>query len=191
MEIFILFTIALIVMAGKARPRKRRAMGRYVKGNLDMDIALGTLASKTAILDLTDTVIDRTLVSSVVATYTLSGVSIGADIGPVEVGVAHGDYTLAEVEAYLELATSWNEIDMIDKEIQSRKIRRIGVFDSPQGGAGGAYTLNDGKAIKTKLNWILTNGQGLNFWCYNLGTAAFSTTDPNVNIRGHANLWPR
>ncbi len=56
---------------------------------------------------------------------------------------------------------------------------------------GGAYTFNDGKAIKTKLNWIMTNGQGLNYWCYNLGTSVFATIDSNVNIRGHANLWPR
>ncbi len=184
--------VLFVVLVSAAKRRSsRRKMGRYVKGNLDLDGDLGTLASRTAVLISTDTVIDRTLVSSVVATYSLSGVSIGNDIGPVEVGVAHSDYTLAEIEAYLELATSWNETDLLDKEVQSRKIRRIGVFDSPVGGAGGAYMLNDGKPIKTKLNWIMTNGQGLNYFAYNLGTAAFSTTDPNVKIRGHANLWPR
>ncbi len=168
-------------------------MGRYVRGNLDIDQALGTLASKTAVLASTDTVIDRTLVSSVQATYTLSNIAEAANAGPIEIGVAHSDYTLAQVEEFLELATSWNETDLIDKEVQSRKIRRIGVFDSPAAATAGtgAYTLNDGKPIKTKLNWIMTNGQGLNYFIYNLGTAALATSDPNVNIRGHANLWPR
>ncbi len=173
--------------------RRRRNFNGYTKGNLDIDQSLGTLASKTAVLAATDTVIDRTLVSSVKATYTLSNLAEAANAGPIEVGVAHGDYTLAEIEAYLELATSWKETDLLDKEIQSRRIRRIGVFDSPAAATAGtgAYTLNDGKAIRTKLNWILTNGQGLNYWIYNLGTAALATSDPNVNIRGHANLWAK
>ncbi len=166
-------------------------MGRYIRGNLAIDTSLGTLAAKTAILGASDTVIDRTLVSSVVATYSISNLTAAAGDGPIQVGVAHGDYTLAQIEEYLELATSWNETDLIDKEVQSRKIRRIGVFDSPQSGSSGAYSLNDGKAITTKLNWIMTNGQGLNFFFYNLGTSALATTSPNVNVNGHANLWPR
>ncbi len=166
-------------------------MGRYVRGNIDIDMALGTLAAKTALLGASDTVIERTLISSVVATYSISDMTPLANQGPIEVGVAHSDYSLAEIEAYLELDTSWSETDLTDREIQSRKIRRIGVFDSAQGGALGAYTIRDGKAVKTKLNWIVTGGQGVNFWVYNLGGAALTTTSPNVNIRGHANLWPR
>ncbi len=185
MYMIYILIVALAMIARKS-PRKR-AMGRYVQGNLDIDINLGTLTAKTAILGTTDTVIDKTLVSSVVATYSLSGVTSAQSDGPVEVEVAHSDYTLAQIEEYLELATSWNETNLIDKEVQSRKIRRIRMFDTPDL-VGRAYTLNDGKAIKTKLNWIMTNGQGLNYWCYNLGTNAFATTDPNVNIRGHANL---
>lgn len=188
MYMIYILIVALAMMARK--PRRRRRMGRYIRGNLDIDIDLGTLATKTAILGSTDTVIDRTLVSSVVATYSLSGMTAASGDGPLEVGVAHGDYTLAEIEGFLELTTSWKETDMLDREILSRKIRRIGVFDTPAT-VGESYTLNDGKALKTKLNWIVTNGQGLNFWVYNLGTSALETTDPNVNIRGHANLWPR
>ncbi len=167
-------------------------MGRYIRGNIDIAQLLGTLAARTAIEASTDTVIDRTLVSSVVATYSLANMTVGANDGPIEVVVAHSDYTLAEVEEFLELGTSWNETDLIDKEVQSRKIRRIAVFDTPaSSGAGGAYVINDGKPIKTKLNWIMTNGQGLNYFLYNMGTSALATTDPTVFIRGHANLWPR
>ncbi len=165
-------------------------MGRYIRGNIDLDIELGTLAAKTAVLGASDTVIDRTLISSLVATYSISNLTAAADDGPIEVGVAHSDYTLVEIEEFLELTTSWKETDMLDREILSRKIRRIGVFDNPSV-AGGAYTLNDGKAVKTKLNWIVTNGQGVNYWVYNRGTSALASTDPNVNISGHANLWPR
>ncbi len=190
MNEMIIILIATAMMARKGRAPRRRSMGRYVRGNIDSDLGLATLAAKTGVLTPSDTVIDRTLISSVVATYSLSNWSVIADVGPIEMVVAHSDYTLAEIEAWLELPTSWKETDMLDREILSRKIRRIGVFDTPVT-TGGAYTLNDGKALKTKLNWIVTNGQGLNWMAYNRGTAAVATTNPNVNISGHANLWPR
>jgi len=164
-------------------------MSRYVKGNVDEDFALGTLAANTAILEASDTVGERTRITSVDVIYTLAGMTASDNAGPIEVGFAHSDYTLAEIEEFLELTTSWNEGDLLDKEVSSRLIRRIGVFDTPAT-AGESYTLNDGKAIKTKLNWILNAGQGLNWFAYNQGGAALATTDPNVHIVGHANLFP-
>ncbi len=92
MYMIYIFIVALAMMVWKSF--RKRAMGRYVWGNLDIDIDLGTLAAKTVILGVTDMVIDRTLVSSVVATYSLSGVISVQSDGPVEVGVAHSDYTL-------------------------------------------------------------------------------------------------
>ncbi len=186
--------ILVAVMAGLAllllAKRKRgRAMGRYVKGNVDEDFALGTLAANTGILEASDTVGERTRITSVDVSYTLSGMTPIDNSGPIEVGFAHSDYTLAEIEEFLELTTSWNEGDLLDKEVSSRLIRRIGVFDTPAS-AGESYTLNDGKAIKTRLNWILNAGQGLNWFAYNQGGVALATTDPNVHIVGHANLFP-
>ncbi|MFQ0997901.1 hypothetical protein [Gilliamella sp. CG33] len=189
--VLILLIVLTIGMARKARPRRRRRMGRYIRGNIDLDLSLGTLASKTAVLDATEVVTEKALVSSIVATYSLSNMTAAADVGPIEVGVAHSDYSLAEIEGYLERTVSWSEGDLISKEISSRKVRRVGVFDFPSPSGSGSYSLNDGKAIKTKLNWILTTGQGLNFWYYNQGTQALATTDPNGNIVGHANIWPR
>ncbi len=173
------------------RKGKKRSYGRYIKGNVDEDFALGTLAGNTGILQATqDQVGERSLVSSVQAIYGLSGFTIGDNIGPVEVGLMHGDYTLAELEEFLELTTGWNEGDLRSREISNRKIRRIGVFDPPDN-AGESVALNGGRPVKTKLNWILNAGQGLTFWIYNQGGSAFATTDPNCHIVGHANLWPR
>ncbi len=167
-------------------------MGRYQRGNINVDIAGGTLAAVTAILGSTvDQVSDRMLLSSVVATYSFAGFTGGDNIGPVEVGIAHHDYTLTEVEQYLEAANSWDEGNLTTREVMGRKIRRVGVFPVQAASAGEAAVLNDGKQIKTKLNWILTEGQGLNFWIYNQGSAAFASTDPNAHIFGHANLWAR
>ncbi len=171
-------------------PRKGRNMGKYIKGNIDEDFALGTLANQTGLLEPSDTVGERTLLTSLEAVYALAGFTAGENIGPIEVGFAHSDYSLAEIEEFLELTTSWNEGDLTDREITNRKIRRIGVFETPESAALDSV-LNDGKPIKTRLNWILNAGQGVNFWVYNTGGSAVATTDPNCHIVGHANLFPK
>ena len=184
--------VATIGFAALAkRGRSRRKMGKYIKGPLDLNIAGGTLASNTAVLGATPTVTERALVSSIVCEYSFAGFTGGDNIGPVSVGVAHSDYTLAEIEAVLELNTGWAEANKVGQEIAKRLVRRIGTFNVEAASAGETSVLNDGKAIKTKLNWIVNVGQGLNFWIYNNGSAAFATTDPNCHILGHANIWPR
>ncbi len=166
-------------------------MGRYIKGAVDEEMALGTLGSKDLIATGFDqTVEERTLVSSLVATWSVKNVTPAPNAGPILVGIAHSDYSAAEIEAWLESIGSWSEGDLVSQELNSRKIRKIGIFEN-SGSVNDASVLNDGRAIKTKLNWILTTGQNLQAWAYNLGTASFATTDPSVDIQGHANLWPR
>ncbi len=165
-------------------------MGRYIPGSIDEKISLGTLAGSTAVLQATDVVKERTRVSSIVASYSLSGWTAIDNVGPLEIGVAHSDYSLAEVEAWIERTTSWNEGDLVSQEVSNRRIRRIGVFDMPAT-VGESYALGDGRLIRTKLNWILNAGQGLNYYVYNIGSGAVATTDPEVHCNGKANLWPQ
>ncbi len=182
--------VGLVILIALAKPRRGRRFGRYIKGNIDLDFALGTLAPQDVLIGSTqDQVNGRTLVSSVVATYTLSGYTVTDNVGPIMMGIAHPDYADAEIEAWIENATGWDEGDKISQEIAKRLIRRIGMF-TPQVSLG-AETLNEGRPIKTKLNWILNQGTGLKFWVYNHGTVAVGTTDPDVHVDGHANLWPR
>ncbi len=35
----------------------------------------------------------------------------------------------------------------------------------------------------------MITGQTVNLWVYNMGSAAFATTDPNVHVQGKANLF--
>ncbi len=151
-----------------------------------------TLAATTLIaVPFDETVNERTLVSSIDASYSLSNFTPIADVGPIEVGVAHGDYSDAEIEEWVENTGSWNEGDMVQsKEIGQRRIRSIGMFESTTSATDGV-TLNDGKPIKTKLNWILNQGQTLKLWAYNRGSANVATTVPDIHAVGHANLWPQ
>ncbi len=188
--ILILLVAGAMLALGLAKKRgKKRSMGRYIKGNVDEDFALGTLAGNTAILEASQVVGERTRITSIDCSWTLSDFTPGDNVGPIECGVAHSDYSLAEIEEVLEATSSWNEGDKISQEIQRRLVRRIGVFQHSD--ALEDSVLNEGQPIKTRLNWILNAGQGLNFWVYNQGSGSLATTDPNMHIVGHANLFPQ
>ncbi len=166
-------------------------MGRYLRGTVDEDLTIGTLAGKTVVGDNFDEVVnERSLVSSIVARYSVSDWTPVAANGPLLVGIAHADYSDAEIEEWIETTGSWNEGDLTQQEVAGRKIRRVGILTEPAS-ATESLALNDGKPIKTKLNWILNQGLTLKLWAYNMGTAAFATTDPRVRAEGHVNLWPR
>lgn len=183
--------VLIIAVIAMAKGKPRRKMGRYIRGTVDDEVNLGTLAGSTLVSALFGNVVnERTLVSSLVAAWSLVTVTPVAGVGPVMCGVAHSDYTDAEIEAVIEATGSWNEGDLVAQEIGRRKVRRIGIFDTPQA-VEDAVSLNDGKAIKTKLNWILLQGQSLRLWAYNMGGSAFATTTPVVRAQGHANLFPK
>ncbi len=181
-------------MHAVAKKRSGKRMGKYIRGNVDEEVDLGTLAAKTLTgVSFDETVEERTLISSLVASWSMEDWTPTANAGPIMVGVAHNDYSNAEVESFIENTGSWKEGDLVQsREIGRRLIKIIGTFPGEGGeGAGSVQVLNEGKPIKTKLNWILTSGKTLRVWAYNLGTAAAATTDAQVHAQGHANLWPR
>ncbi len=163
-------------------------MGRYIRGGVNETLSLGSLAPSTLVGVLFDEVVnERTLVSSIDATYTLSDVAQAANRGPILIGVAHGDYTDAEIEAVIEMTDSWDEGNKVEQEIANRKVRKICTLQTES--ATAQVVANDGKPIKTKLNWILLQGQTLRLWGYNLGTAALVAGA--IRLEGHANLFPK
>ncbi len=190
LEILVIL-VAMLSMA-KARGRRRRKMGRYIRGNVDEELALTTLGTKDVVGAVFDEVVnERTYVSSIKCTWSLSNWTSIANAGPIIVGIAHGDYTDAEIEEWIENTGQWNEGNLVSsREIGRRLIRQVGAFKSPLA-ADEIEHLADGKMITTKLGWILLQGQTLRLWAFNSGSANVATTAPSVTINGHANLWPR
>ncbi len=170
--------------------RRRR---KYLKGMITESFNVGLLAAETVGANtVTDAVEDSTWVSSVKATWTLTDVTKATDTGPLTCGVAHSDYSAAEIEEWLENAGSWKQGGMIQQEIAKRRIRLVGTFQSAGAGApAGISALNEGRPITTKCGWLLTEGQNMKFWWYNNGSVAYVTTGPEITINGHANLWPQ
>jgi len=174
-----------------AKHTGKRKYRRYLKGSVGQRITVGTLAAQTLVSVInSDVVTERAWLSSVMVRWSLENVTAGSNIGPLLVGVAHSDYTDAEIEAWVENSLSWKESDLVGQEVARRKIRRVGVFETPQA-VEDAVVLNDGKPIRTKCGWYLATGQSVRWWAYNMGQAAYATSSPNVAMEGHANLWPR
>ncbi len=162
-------------------------MSNYAKGKIEDELDILTLASKDLISALmTNTMDEAGTISSVEMVWSLSDFTAAAGDGPVVVGVAHGDYTNAEMEEAIEAAAgSWGRSDQVAREQADRKVRTVGVFQE----IGGTIDyLNDGLPIKTKLNWYLSTGQTLAIWAYNQGTGAL-TTGSTLNVLGHANIF--
>ncbi len=162
----------------------------YRKGALQMKLDLGTLAGQTLVSAAnSETVTERTRLSSIKGSYILSGFTLTAEVGPIRFGLAHSDYSDAEIEQWIEQQGSWSEGNLVAKEIADRRIREVGVFQTRDTGSAGSWSFRQGQPVKTKLNWILITGQTVKLWAYNVGSAAVATTDPDVEFEGHANLF--
>ncbi len=191
-QIVLVIAISLVALAGMARGRKRR-FRPYLSGNIDRSFTLGTLAANTGILSSGgSTVVDTTFCSSIECNYAMNNYTGVNNAGPIRLYAVHSDYALSEAEQYIESSGSWDQGDKIQQEQRSRKVKLIGQF-YPQGGSGAGATndMNQGRKLKTKLNWLLNEGDTIQFLAYNAGSAALSTTDPAVVINGKANLWPQ
>ncbi len=169
----------------------RRRFRRYLRGAIQNAFNLGTLAGTTGIVNAVDDVVtEKTWISSVKATWALEDLTQAAGDGPIEVFIAHSDYTLAEIEEWIESTASWDQSDLVGQEVAKRKIRRVGAFGANSASAGNTLVLNDGKPITTKCGWMLMTGQTVNIVAFNAGSSALGTTDPALLTSGHANLWP-
>ncbi len=172
--------------------KRRRRYRRYLRGPLDEELNLGTLASKALVAQaVTGVVNEQAWISSINASWALSDFSNNAGDGPIMVGIAHSDYSAAEIEAWIENANSWNQASLVDQEIAKRKIRMVGIFRAGELGTVGGSRLENGRQMRTKCNWLLSTGQTIDIWAYNMGGSPLDTTDPQVSVVGHANIWPK
>ncbi len=165
-------------------------MARYLRGNVGEELTIGTLAATTVVgIGFDEALGEEGILTSLVATWSMMDWTPLADVGPLIVGVAHSDYSDLEIEATMETTGSWDRGNTVEQELTKRMIRKVGVFVNNEGTPVVGQFLNDGRPIKTKLNWRLTTGDTLKLWAYNTGTAAFATTSPTVVVYGHVNIF--
>lgn len=175
LEILVLATFLLIGAAKAGTRRRRRSYIKVTK--FKGSISLGTLAADTCISGalIASDVINNYLISAD-AYVAFRGHTAGE--GPLSVGFAHGDYSTAEIEEWIEATSDFDRSDKINQERSKRKCRDIGIFS----GQGTTQMLNDGKAIRVPLKFVLEAGNALNIWVYNEGSQL--TTGTMVEVYG-------
>ncbi len=105
---------------------------------------------------------------------TFSWIDIAAvNDGAMEFGLAHGDYTAAEIEECLEATTSMALGDMVAQERADRKVRVMGTIQGNPAVVNGESPANDGRPIKVKLNWLIPAGENISAWAKNSSGAVY------------------
>ena len=167
----------------------RRRYRKYLKGQVQVSHLLTSIQPKSLTgTQLGDSVTEKAWLSSIKCEWSLANWSPGVGDGPIVCGVAHSDYSDAEIEEWVENLGSWEAHDLIMQERSRRKIRQVAVIPTP-GATSAAIVLNDGKPIHTKCGFMLGSGQTLRVWTYNRGTSAL-VDGAIMDVMGHANLWP-
>ncbi len=168
-EIFVLFGIVMLLLAAHRGTSRKRRRG-VIMLKISETAALGTLGSGSAFKDNFDsTVVDSVFLLSIEAAWSYGEHT--PDQGPIPFGVAHSDYSAAEIGEWFAATGAWDKGDKVAQEHARRKIRQVGVFD----GALAQGALNNGQPIKTKLKFGLAPGDTLAWWAVNQDTSVLTT----------------
>ncbi len=168
-EIYLLLiALAAIGMAKRRRGRRWNPNNKVVR--VEDSLSIGALTAVTvAAGDLVAAADEEYRAISAKLTWSTEAHTGGE--GPMDVGLAMGDYTTTELKEWIESKTSINRGDLIANEQASRRARFVGTF----AGVAAIEVLNDGKPITTKLNWHIPAGETVNVWCYNRDTNTLTT----------------
>ncbi len=169
----------------KKPARKRQFNLRRVRVN--GTVGIGALASKDVGIGVVSAATVGTCrFMSVDCSYTWSDIAALID-DALEFGIAHSDYTAAEIEECLEASGSMDIGDKVAQEQANRLVRSIGTM-SPEGDANvdGGTKFDGGRRVKTKLNWLMSIGDTLTYWVRN-GSDTIYTTGSGLTILG--DLW--
>ncbi len=149
---------------------RRRRRQKLIFAQVIAPFTVGTPADGAVIKqDFPNSVNDTRLAISLKTVVSIRGLAVGE--GPIEIGVAHSDYSAAEIEEALESAGNWDLGDKVAQEQANRRVRRIGEFQV----ITADEVLNDGKPIYTKLNWKLNEGDTLSTWIRNAAGLILTT----------------
>ncbi len=172
--------VALHHIMAKRRPRRKFNLR---KARIATSDSIGALASLDVIeFGITDLALSPMRVISADLAFALTDLAALIDDGQ-EFGIAHSDYSAAEIEECLESTGQWNLSDKVSVERANRLVRTLGFFDGAPG-TDGSKSHNNGKPVHIKLNWPIGVGMGIVIWVRN-GSDTVYTTGTNIAVNGH------
>ncbi len=167
-----------------SRPRRRRFNLRRVR--VQQALGPGALAAgDVTVGPLTAVTTDPLRVVSVKFQYAMTSVKALTDDG-FEFGLAHSDYSAAEIEECLENQAAIDLGDKIAQEQANRLVRSIGIITGSVVTVNAGITFNDGIPVHTKLNWRLSSGDSLNLWIRNATDTVWTTGSQLVS---NGDMW--
>ncbi len=155
------------------RGRKPLLVARFLETQIVAAIVNNGIESSTMV-DASD---QETFLISMDVNMSL-GTHVAGE-GPLFVGVAHGDYSEAEILEWFSQSAGLTTANLIAREQSKRLIREIGVFS----GVGTEEVMNDGKTIRVPLKFRLQDGIGLTLFTVNLSGATL-TANAQINAVG-------
>ncbi len=162
--------------------RKNVNSRNFAVGNLSSSVTLLTLDDNTVKEgDLGESTLSGYRVISIDGTWSIHDLTPGE--GPIDFGVAHSDYSVAEILQALSSNAGWAPTDLIEMEQSRRLVRLIGTFS----GQDANETFNDGKPKRTKLRWPFRANQNMVMFAVNRSGAAL-TTGAVLEVAGKAYL---
>ncbi len=161
---------------------KRKTQKGFVAIPVTASISLSTLANNTTLTaSLLGTLQEDLYVISAHLTWTIRTLTAGE--GPLQVGIAHSDYTVGEVQENIDV-TLLGPGKKIEQEQARRLVRRVGMFD----GLASEEKLFDGVPIKTTIKWVADDGEDLNVFVSNRSGGAMTT---GAIIQCHGTVFGR
>ncbi len=170
-------------MARTRRRRRRKFNLRKVRVAGFTNI--GALAALDVISDpITNASTNPYRLVSIDIAWGLANLGATTDDGQ-EFGIAHSDYTDAEIEECLEAQASIDVSDKVAQERANRLVRTIGQIVG-NAGTGAGMNFNEGRPFKTKLNWYMGIGDLLQLWVRNGSDTVYTT---GARLTGVGNIW--
>ncbi len=171
----------LTSFVAKHRRRKRCTRG-FQAIPLEDDLGLGALGAFGAIqADITlDQAANEFFAFSIDLMVTTRDATVNE--GPVGVYIMHNGYSTTEFEQWKELAQGFQRGNLQAQEVakRGRMIKRIGSFPL----ASVQESLNDGRPFRTKLGFVIAEGNTLALVGYNTSGIAPLTTGCVVHVSG-------
>lgn len=180
----ILLLACLVLGSTRGKGGRRRYNANFVVIRFSASLPLLTLASNTVLLTglfggASAQINDRAVrLVSVDGYWAIRGVTAGE--GPIMVGVAHSDYSVAEIQECLT-SNALDTGDMISTERSRRLVRDVGQFSN----AGTNEVLNDGRPKRTKVGITTPTGFDYSMWAWNKSGATL-TTGAVLEVSGKA-----